>query len=414
MIKQSQRAVIEELLFTYQTPVRDPLWKHIYISPGIEALLHTSEMQELSQIKQLGPTHLVYPGAVHTRLNHSLGVFHLARQIIISLLKSGSLDFCTAEGVRAFLAASLLHDLGHFPYTHSLKELPLKDHERLGGEIIGESRELRQIITDGVGTEPDMVQAIIDQGIETGDREIMVYRSLLSGPLDPDKLDYLNRDAYFCGVPYGIQDIDYIISKLYWSEKDMKPGIDISGIGALENLIFSKYLMYRYVYWHRSVRAAAAMVKRALFSGLTDGVISPEDLYRVHDDSLLSLCRSRDYKPFSLIDDVQQNRLYRCRSEIPFNPDNPEHKKLEDLSYRVTREKELSLGRDADDIIIDVPERISFELNIPMKSHQAVSSPIHIFTPAVVASMEQGLRMIRVFTHPEHPGADDLPLDILV
>ena len=400
-MKDHRRAFITELQEHYRSPVRDPLWKHIYVSPGIEALYHSSEMQELSRIRQLGPTHLLYPGAVHTRLNHSLGVYHLARLMMLTLLQEDSLDGCTPEGVRAFLAAALLHDLGHFPYTHSLKGLPLGEHEQLGAEIILESRNLRSILSDQVNTDSSLVAAIIDTSMPSPNPEIERYRALLSGPLDPDKLDYLNRDAYFCGVPYGIQDVDYIISKLRWDTGLDRPALDYAGLGALENLIFSKYLMYRYVYWHRTVRSATAMVKRGLYRGLMEGVIQPEELYRVDDHSLLSVCREKRFPPFRLIEEVQQRRLYRCIQEIPFRPEDPEHLRLEELSYRTRREEELTPKGIQDGVIIDIPEPISFEIDLPLLIPEDEAAPAHVFTPEVVRTMEQGLRMIRVFIREE-------------
>ncbi len=395
-MKQTER-IISELLFSYDHPIRDPLWKHIYVSPGIASLFYAPEMQQLSRIKQLGPTHLLYPGAVHTRQNHSLGVFHLSRQVMLSLLSSSSFSSCTPEGVRAFLAASLLHDMGHFPYTHSLKELPLKEHETLAAEMIDDSPDIRRILTDEIHTDPAMVAAVIDEDRPCGSGEIALYRAMLSGPLDPDKLDYLNRDAYFCGVPYGIQDIDYIISKLIWREDLSRPGIAAAGLGALENLIFSKYLMYRYVYWHRTVRCATAMVKRALYAGLSEGEILPEDLYHVNDDSLFSLCTESSFHPFRLMQDVQMRRLFSCCLEIPYQPDHRVHRKLEDLHFRSSLEQQLSLPGHPDSVIIDLPEPISFELNIPVSD----DSRSQIFNPRTVSSLEQELRVIRVFVHPE-------------
>ena len=400
-MKDHRRRLIEELQDQYHIPVRDPLWKHMYLSPGIEALYHSREMQELSRIRQLGPTHLLYPGAVHTRLNHSLGVYHLARLMILTLLQENSLPGCTFEGIRAFLAASLLHDLGHFPYTHSLKGLPLGEHEQLGAEMILESSDLKTILADHIGTDPAMAAAIIDTTAPADTEEIARYRALLSGPLDPDKLDYLNRDAYFCGVPYGTQDVDYIISKLRWHDASDRPAMDYAGLGALENLVFSKYLMYRYVYWHRTVRSATAMVKRAVYLGLNAQAIRPEQLYRVDDTSLITLCSSREYQPFRLVEEVQQRRLYRCIQEIPFQPEHPEHQKLEDLSYRSSLEEELSVKGVPDGVIIDIPEPISFEIDLPLVIPKHEAAPSHVFTPEVVHSMEQGLRMIRVFVRDE-------------
>ena len=128
--------IIWHLEREYTEPVRDPLWKHIYLSRGLMRVVDSSDFQQLNRIKQLGPSYLVYPGATHTRLNHSLGVFHLAKRILRALVGFDTCIDLSVEGVRAFLCASLLHDVGHFPYAHSLKELPLREHEELTGKII--------------------------------------------------------------------------------------------------------------------------------------------------------------------------------------------------------------------------------------------------------------------------------------
>ncbi len=396
VMAHTNRKIISRLELASSSPVRDPLWKHIYLEPGYERILHSTEMQVLSGIRQLGPAHLLYPGAVHTRLSHSIGVYHLARAVITTLLKQDGFTTCTFEGVKAFLTASLLHDLGHFPYAHSLKELPVKDHEVLAGEIITSSRELRDIISQEIGTDPEMVADIIDESRSSENREVQTYRSLLSGPLDPDKLDYLNRDAYFCGVPYGVQDVDYIISKLCWVPEDGLPGIESSGLGALENLLFSKYLMYRYVYWHKTVRSATAMVKQALFEALKEGAISPEDLYQLDDPSFFHLAEDIHIPSAHLITDVRARRLHRCIAEVPFRPDHPAHRNLLDLENRMRMQQSFPCGS----VIIDIPEPITLKLSIPLRTPPGEPLPSHIFTAEVVSSMERSLRTVRVFTDP--------------
>ena len=129
-------------------------------------------------------------------------------------------------------------------------------------------------------------------------KEILFYRQLLSGVLDPDKLDYLNRDAFYCGVPYGIQDTEFTLSAL---EPDSEKGITINSksIVAVENLLFSKYLMYRTVYWHKTVRIVTAMMKKTLFSALKNDEISVtvflvngvklQGIITFFDDAMLSL-----------------------------------------------------------------------------------------------------------------------------
>ena len=113
--------------------VKNPLWQNIPMTKEIKALTEVEAVQKLARIKQNGPTYHIYPGAVHTRLSHSIGVYYLGRQILLSLAKkSDELPF-TEKGIMSFLAACLLHDIGHFPYAHSLKELSIREHEEIAG-----------------------------------------------------------------------------------------------------------------------------------------------------------------------------------------------------------------------------------------------------------------------------------------
>ena len=118
--------------------LRDPLWGDISFDASLSVLLGAREFLRLDKVRQLGPVAQVYPGATHTRLSHSLGVYHLAKKTMAALEERGMLPFATQEGRRSFLAASLFHDIGHFPYAHSLKELPLESHESMAGRAVQE------------------------------------------------------------------------------------------------------------------------------------------------------------------------------------------------------------------------------------------------------------------------------------
>ena len=198
----------------YTDPIRDVLWGHIYLTPELAALTKSGPFMRLSRIFQLGPAYAVYPGATHTRAAHSIGVYHLARRLLLNLANRGAEAWLSPVGAVSFLCAALLHDLGHFPYTHSLKELPLRRHEALTAEII--LREPIKSLVAKAGGDPSLTAAIVDTELPLGNEgELVFYRKLLSGALDPDKLDYLNRDDRYCGVPYGAQDVDFILSRLY-------------------------------------------------------------------------------------------------------------------------------------------------------------------------------------------------------
>ncbi len=391
----------------HSEPVRDPVWSHIYLDPALLRVVDTPPVQQLNRIRQLGPTYLVYPGATHTRLNHSLGVFHVAKRMILRLLRSPEPPDLSLNGVKSFLAAALLHDVGHFPYTHSFKRLPLAPHERLTAQIVQEEPLATRLREYGV--DPGHVAAIVDDEIDGGGiDEINLYRNILSGSLDPDKLDYLNRDAYFCGVPYGIQDTDYALSRIV---ADGYRGLAIphAGLSAMENVLFSKFLMYRAVYWHRTVRTATAMIKKAVFLGLREGVIEPGDLYGMDDESFVREIGSRRFPPFALIRMVPERNLLKPVADIAFEPD--EHGALERIDARERVEAAVAADLDArssrsvmgHEVILDLPDPISFEIDTPVIENGVARSfrDVSVFSPDVVAGFSRSLRRIRLMVAPD-------------
>jgi HD superfamily phosphohydrolase len=404
-------AISRHLDLDYTHPVRDPIWKNIHLSDPMLKLIDTAPYRQLSRIKQLGPAYLVYPGATHTRLGHSLGVFHLAKRIIKTLVSISPDSILSVDGVKAFLTAALLHDLGHFPYTHSFKELPLTEHESLTGELVLQA-PIREILRDDMRVDPHLVSAVVDESADyTGDPQLAFFRNVLSGALDPDKLDYLNRDAYFCGVPYGEQDIDFALSRIFpvWDEGI---GLDATGISAVENILFSKYLMYRAVYWHRTVRVATAMIKKAVYLALREEVIAPSELYGLDDELFFLTFDRAQFDAFDLIERVYDRQLYRPVFETPFDGSNPRHRDLESLDTRAALEERIaerlaarSRGRfGPESVIVDVPERISFEVSIPVRDgEQVIPYPQSdtVFTPQVVADFTATLRKIRLIVHPD-------------
>ena len=403
----------------FTRPIRDPLWSHIYLSDGMLALINTPEFQQLSRIKQLGPSYLVYPGATHTRLAHSLGVYHIAYRIIRKLLTFEACPPIDETEVRSYLCAALLHDLGHFPFTHSLKELPLAEHEELAARMI-RGTSLARVIQSDAGADPELVADIIDESVPADSRtDVRFFRRLLSGSLDPDKLDYLNRDAYFCGVPYGMQDIDFVLSRIVPTGGD---GIALmpTGISAVENILFSKYLMYRAVYWHRTVRVATAMIKKGLYRALSTDLLTAEELYGHNDESFYAEFRARSEPEFVLIGRVPDRRLYVPVIDIPFEDGNPAHQQLCSLAIRAEVEERLAQELAAQagirsnplDVVVDVPERISFEVQFPVVvGEQMVDYPDAgtVFTPAVVSDFTRTLRRIRLILSPELADRVDMP-----
>lgn len=386
--------------------IRDPVWKDISFTPEFIEITRSEPFLRLYRIRQLGPTELVYPGATHTRAAHSLGVYHLSLRILKVLALRGADSWITEIGSKSFLAAALLHDLGHFPYTHSLKELPLLDHEQLTARIILID-PLPKLLTKA-GANPEMTAAIVDHTTITQDVEILFFRKLLSGVLDPDKLDYLNRDASYCGVPYGIQDTDFIISKLQ-CDKNRGIIIDSSAIMSIESILFSKYLMYRSVYWNRQVRIATAMMKKALYGALTTKLVLPEELYPLDDPGIHQIFEKIDSPYSDLTEQIRSRKFFKIVAEYPFNESDKGMIELENLEKRTDMERELAekisnitgMKVSSEQVLIDIPERISFESDLYIFDEKKnFNESSTVFNQSLVKRFTQSLRKLRIAVAP--------------
>ncbi len=279
--------------------IRDPVWNTIRLDPVAAAIIDTPAFQRLRYIRQLGLAHLVYPGATHTRFDHALGVYHLADRAIRILQAGPPVPPRVWEGMHLIPYAALLHDIGHYPFSHALEELEqaqiAANHEEIGARFF-ESKEMRAAL------------APLGEGAAEGIGRIMrgggenALRGLVSGSLDLDKMEYLRRDARFCGVPYGEVDVERLLQGLVLLQDpetgEWEVGVRAKALSALESLLFSKYQMFRNVYWHHAVRAGTGMYKRIVEEAVAAGLLSPADLIGPTDEELLyelgRRARSRD------------------------------------------------------------------------------------------------------------------------
>ncbi len=268
--------------------VRDPLWNTIRLDSVAVAIVDTPAFQRLRYIRQLGLAHLVYPGATHTRFDHALGVYHLALRALAVLREKQPGPEEAWAGARLVPYAALLHDIGHYAFSHALEELePARipgGHEAMA-ERFFESAELRDALSP-LG--PDAARAIF--GIIRGEGATPL-RGLVSGSLDLDKMEYLCRDARFCGVPYGAADVDRLLHGLELLQDPdtgaWEVGVHEKAASALESLLFSKYQMFRTVYWHHAVRAATCFFKRIVETAVEEGLLRPDELVGPADEQLL-------------------------------------------------------------------------------------------------------------------------------
>jgi HD superfamily phosphohydrolase len=399
----TEQRLVRALSDHFDTIVRDPVWGDIHMDEALFSLFCAPEFNILDGIRQLGPAAQLYPGATHTRKAHSLGVYSIARRMAISLAERGQIDFATVGGLRGFLVAALCHDLGHFPFAHSLKELPLAAHEAIAGDMV--LREPLSRLVEGCGADPVQVAAIIDTArILPDEGETLLFRSILSGVLDPDKIDYLTRDAFHCGVPYGIQDADYILRRILVDR--FRLAVDSRGELSVEALLFSKYQMYRAVYWHPAVRAATSMVKKSVLMELAAGRLLPDSLYGLDDAGFRRLVdRERERNGsgcFVQAADVFAGDLFESIHAVAFDPGNPLHADLAELDRRLEAEAAFAeaAGIEAADVVIDIPEPVSFETDLVVLGEgggQAFTDRSAVFGRGSIPALVDSLRKIRVY-----------------
>jgi HD superfamily phosphohydrolase len=268
--------------------IRDPLWDTIRLDATAVRIVDTPEFQRLRYIRQLGFTHLVYPGATHTRFDHALGVYHLSVTALRHLRERGGAPPEAWEGEELIPYAALLHDIGHYPFSHALEELetepPPSHHEDVAHRFFAATALRDALAPLGLGA-PDRLHELI-RG-----ESLVPLRGLVSGSLDLDKMEYLKRDAHFCGVPYGDVDVSRLLQGLELlrdpATDRWEIGVHEKAVAALESLLFAKYQMFRNVYWHHAVRAATALYKRIIEDAVRAGLIAPDELVGPTDEELL-------------------------------------------------------------------------------------------------------------------------------
>ena len=253
------------------------------LTPRVRALLDTADMRRLARVSQLGLVGLVYPGAVHSRLEHSLGVYRLAIEFL-RRLKDDS-QFATAVGpddASAFIAAALVHDIGHWPFCHPIEDMGLAEiprHESLVEGILA-SGPVADVLDSSWGIPPQRIASLIT-GAAT-DPAGRILHSLLSGPIDVDKMDYLARDSLHAGVPYGRNfDQPRLLASLCLDERGEALAITDKGRTAAELMVFARYVMFSEVYWHHAVRSATGMLQRAVW--LVRTAVDPAAIVRTDD-----------------------------------------------------------------------------------------------------------------------------------
>ncbi|MFO7677427.1 MAG: HD domain-containing protein [Thermoplasmatota archaeon] len=342
--------------------VRDPIHGNIKLPELIARFLQTPEIQRLYNIKQLGFAHLVFPGAHHTRLEHSLGSCFLASQIVNTL----SID---NEKKDVITCAALLHDIGHGPFSHTLESLLLEqfgvDHIALTKELILGNYSILDEHEKNYISSPSVHELIATTSIDKNEIITIIkgkaygnsyVSQILNSTIDVDQLDYLLRDAYYTGVSYGMIDIQRLLQTLIIYNDSL--AIQRKGVSVVENILMARGLMYSSVYFHKTVRIAELMLSKAI-EMIKD--IAPFEFFRMTDAELVTSLQSMGRYQQEIITRLKYRNLFKQAYAASYNDldesAQDEVKRLEDVSYRRKKEEEFEQIFDIPHghLIIDVP-----------------------------------------------------------
>jgi len=355
--------------------IQDTIHGVIKLEDWMVEIVDTPQFQRLRRINQLGFANLVYPGANHTRFEHSLGVMHITR-----LLQK---RICFDDVV---VAAALLHDIGHAPFSHGSERLLEKyaayNHESISKVVRGELKDK----LNNLGFRISEIEAIV-----TGKR-----KSVINGEIDADRMDYLVRDSHYTGVAYGVFDIYRLIDKIKFDNAVI---IEQGGVKAAESLLISRFLMYPTVYFHHVCRIARKMYERAMERIIESG-FEAERLLTMDDMEAMMLLKEREREIYDRLNNrmLFKRAVYVSRRSLDFR------EVMRVNERRAEREIAEAAGVDEKYVIVDIPpveemreSGVMVETDGEFKPLEAVSPLVKALKDATVENWRLGVYTEREF-----------------
>ena len=385
--------------------ITDPIHDFIRINKTERKIIDTSVFQRLRRIKQLSGAHLTYPGAQHTRFEHSLGVLHIASMAGESL---HSKELMSNEDVQNIRFAALLHDIGHGPFSHLFEEVlqrKKQNHEEIGKQIILKS-EIGDIISKS-GYDKKLIH-----NLAVGQSKMQYLNEIVSGALSADMMDYLLRDGYFTGAEHAKIDHHRLTHSLDVYKN--KLALDSSALVNFETMMISRFQMFKAVYFHKTVRAGEVMMLEAMsLAGNELGLSSLkiDEYVKLTDEVVLEKLMSlpetnSDLKAAKKIaTDYQDRKLFKCVFERSLTGKSLSKKRQDELRQKIAKKSKISPNQ----IFIDTSTTSSIPLTPSKKesksiiltrkeSKKTIAREIPISEIPLVSSMSKIMNILRVYT----------------
>jgi len=405
--------------------VRLPPEQNVPFTPRVRALVDTLEFQRLSRISQLGLVARVYPGARHTRFEHSLGVFHNSLKYLWQLGHDPRFTkLVDTHSAEVLMVAALLHDVGHWPSCHLIEDLSLPGlpaHEDFAREFLQREGDLSRVLHDDWGLSPGEVLEVLCGTSETPTLKLL--RSILSGPVDIDKLDYLERDSLHCGVPYGRNfDKQRLIQALILNANGDGLALTSKGRTAAELMVFARYVMFSEVYWHHAVRAATAMFARAFFELLER--TTWQTLFLEGEEGL-----SRELQQLAVGTPVAEllegifglrRSLYKRIIEFSWHQHPDDYQRLARKPYAILVQRcveltrvlgqQLGISLQPTDLLLDAPPvHREIEFDVPIyfpreKTYRRLDEVSPVVAALAHTQFDDLVKRVRIFAHPRVAG----------
>jgi len=336
--------------------IKDPVHGYVYITEEEKNIIDSFPVQRLRRLRQLAGAEYVYPGANHTRFEHSVGVLYLAGKVAEN---PNIAEHMNEEETKMVKIAALLHDVGHGPFSHVFEHLLInkldKTHEDITSWIISKG-ELKDILKD-IGCKPEGIAKLAVGTLHRPKKTFL--DQIVSSAVDVDKLDFVVRDTYHTGAEYGYIDIFRLIHALDVLEGNL--AVDLGALSALESLIIARIESFKSIYFHRVGRAAQIMLALAMEKadeelGLTR-FKTPEE-YLAMDDYTVWTMLKKCKKSNETIRNLERRRMLKCAYERTFYEKDT---MVSNIFGRETHRRQLQaeIAKEAhvetEAVIIDVP-----------------------------------------------------------